>query len=400
MSLIGKPIEEVITSLYNSIRSKRDIITSIKKEYSIDNTDKDSFEISKLKLIDLLDEFDITISQSLQCIQTLQAEICNLKENQQEQSFNKALSIQAPSTIQNDDSLNYQIESLVPQNTNGNNVSVITTLTNNTQVYHKPKGVASGVQKQNKLNFDYSNIVLPQSAFSNISSSLSTITQKEINNKKNSMPNFLISYNDNEINKNEDNDSEKEPEVERSRIPIRQNLYNLSSITSQDNDSSVNIPSRREVLMSKVNQIEKEKRIKKLLNKICSVKSYKTYIADKYGNGKYETFLNKINKNEINIDTLEKELKIISDLVETDLHIKNRNYTTTTHSYRSNTPKRKKSMSKDKNKVNKDEDNANVYIEPVNFANILRGNDVRKKSTSKSKKQRTFSQDKKKDTCD
>ena len=400
MSLIGKPIEEVITSLYNSIRSKRDIITSIKKEYSIDNTDKDSFEISKLKLIDLLDEFDITISQSLQCIQTLQAEICNLKENQQEQSFNKALSIQAPSTIQNDDSLNYQIESLVHQNTNGNNVSVITTLTNNTQVYHKPKGVASGVQKQNKLNFDYSNIVLPQSAFSNISSSLSTITQKEINNKKNSMPNLLISYNDNEINKNEDNDSEKEPEVERSRIPIRQNLYNLSSITSQDNDSSVNIPSRREVLMSKVNQIEKEKRIKKLLNKICSVKSYKTYIADKYGNGKYETFLNKINKNEINIDTLEKELKIISDLVETDLHIKNRNYTTTTHSYRSNTPKRKKSMSKDKNKVNKDEDNANVYIEPVNFANILRGNDVRKKSTSKSKKQRTFSQDKKKDTCE
>lgn len=400
MNLIGKPIEEVITSLYNSIKSKRDIITSIKKEYSIDNTDKDSFEISKLKLIDLLDEFDITISQSLQCIQTLQAEICNLKENQQEQSFNKALSIQAPSTIQNDDSLNYQIESLVPQNTNGNNVSVITTLTNNTQVYHKPKGVASGVQKQNKLNFDYSNIVLPQSAFSNISSSLSTITQKEINNKKNSMPNLLISYNDNEINKNEDNDSEKEPEVERSRIPIRQNLYNLSSITSQDNDSSVNIPSRREVLMSKVNQIEKEKRIKKLLNKICSVKSYKTYIADKYGNGKYETFLNKINKNEINIDTLEKELKIISDLVETDLHIKNRNYTTTTHSYRSNTPKRKKSMSKDKNKVNKDEDNANVYIEPVNFANILRGNDVRKKSTSKSKKQRTFSQDKKKDTCE
>ena len=31
MSLIGKPIEEVITSLYNSIRSKRDIITAIKK---------------------------------------------------------------------------------------------------------------------------------------------------------------------------------------------------------------------------------------------------------------------------------------------------------------------------------------------------------------------------------
>ena len=147
--------QDLIPIIISDIESKRKIIDEYRSRFP---SNVDTITLNAFEFFDIIDEFEITISQSLQCIQTLQAEICNLKENQQEQSFNKALSIQAPSTIQNDDSLNYQIESLVPQNTNGNNVSVITTLTNNTQVYHKPKGVASGVQKQNKLNFDYSNV--------------------------------------------------------------------------------------------------------------------------------------------------------------------------------------------------------------------------------------------------
>lgn len=409
MSLLGKPIEEVISSLYDSIKSKRSVITNIKNDYNIENTSNDSISIPKLKLIDLLDEFDITISQSLQCIQTLQAEICNLKENQQEQSFNKALSIQSPSIIQNDDSINYQFDSIVPNANNNNNMSVITSLTNtnNTQqqIYHKPKGVAATMQKQNKLNFDYSNIVLPSNITSinnNISAtSLSTITIPHSENKKvKPMPNLLISYDTNKKDSiKDDNDSEKEPEVEKIKIPIRQNLHNIShssnnTIEIESNNNT--IASRRGVLMAKVNQIEKEKRIKKLLNKICSVTSYKTYITDKYGNGDYRVFSNKIKNNELDIDVLERELKIISDLVETDLHIRNRTNLTTNNSYRSNTPKRINSLSKGKNKSLNKEDNVNAYVEPVNFANILRGNNERKKSTSKSK--RIKSQEKKKDT--
>ena len=405
MSLLGKPIEEVITSLYESIKSKRSVITNIKNDYNIENTSDNSISIPKLKLIDLLDEFDITISQSLQCIQTLQAEICNLKENQQEQSFNKALSIQSPSIIQNDESINYQFDSIVPNN--NNNMSVITSLTNNNtqqQIYHKPKGVAATIQKQNKLNFDYSNIVLPSNMTTinnNISAtSLSTITIPHNDNKKTKeMPNLLISYDTNKKDSiKDDNDSEKEPEVEKIKIPIRQNLHNISHTsnnTIEVENNNVSIGSRREVLMAKVNQIEKEKRIKKLLNKICSVTSYKTYIADKYGNGDYRVFSNKINNNELDIDVLERELKIISDLVENDLHIRNRTNLTTNNSYRSNTPKRKNSLSKGKSKISNNEDNVNAYIEPVNFANILRGNNERRKSTSKSKRMK--SQEKKKD---
>ena len=75
MSLLGKPIEEVIETLYNSIKNKRQIINNIKKEYNINNDNLKEIKINRLKLIDLLDEFEVTISQSLQAIQTLKVEI-------------------------------------------------------------------------------------------------------------------------------------------------------------------------------------------------------------------------------------------------------------------------------------------------------------------------------------
>ena len=82
MSLLGKPIEEVIETIYNSIKSKRQIITNMKNEYNIDNNSFNDIKINRFKLIDLLDEFEVTISQSLQAIQTFKVEIFNLKEKQ------------------------------------------------------------------------------------------------------------------------------------------------------------------------------------------------------------------------------------------------------------------------------------------------------------------------------
>ena len=82
MSLLGKPIEDVIETLYKSIKSKRQIITDIKKEYNVDNDSFNDIKINRFKLIELLDEFEVTISQSLQAIQTFKVEIFNLKEKQ------------------------------------------------------------------------------------------------------------------------------------------------------------------------------------------------------------------------------------------------------------------------------------------------------------------------------
>ena len=82
MSLLGKPIEAVIETLYNQIKSKRQIITKIKKEYNIDKDNFTDIKINRFKLIDLLDEFEVNISQSLQAIQTFKVEIFNFKEKQ------------------------------------------------------------------------------------------------------------------------------------------------------------------------------------------------------------------------------------------------------------------------------------------------------------------------------
>ena len=82
MSILNKPIEEVIETLYNSIKSKRETINNIKNEYNIDNDTYKEININRLKLIDLLNEFEVTISQSLQAIQTFKVEIFNLKEKQ------------------------------------------------------------------------------------------------------------------------------------------------------------------------------------------------------------------------------------------------------------------------------------------------------------------------------
>ena len=69
-------------------------------------------------------------------------------------------------------------------------------------------------------------------------------------------------------------------------------------------------------------KIEKENKIKNLITKINSEESYKIYLGNKYGEGEYNQFLKKLNNNEIEIDSLENEVKLITDLVITDRNIK------------------------------------------------------------------------------
>lgn len=47
--------------------------------------------IQRFKLIELIDEFEITVSQSLQAIQTLQTELSNLKENKEGKLINRII---------------------------------------------------------------------------------------------------------------------------------------------------------------------------------------------------------------------------------------------------------------------------------------------------------------------
>ena len=437
MSLLGKPIEDVIAVLYKSIQSKREVIEGVKRECRLNEREegdgkgmKEVVEISKLKLIDLLDEFEITISQSLQCIQTLQAEICNLKENIGDTSTS--------STIKDFVGCS-SIEPISPQGKDVNNISVITTLTSNnnhnhsqsqSQVYHKPKlAVQVGKTNSSKLNFDYSAFlmsnnnsdnntqqqaqcvlngnILPPDITTNTNNNVS-ISMNNNDNIKNQLHHyppqhhhqpFTISY----TNDSDNHSDEEEPKIERTKVPIRQQLmistnrsYQFNNANNTEQQQHVpSITSRRDVLMSKVSQIEKENKTKQLIHRISTNVSYKTYITNKYGNGSYETFITKLNTNQININTLENELHIISQLIETDkslqkkknIHNTNNNNskyhtnTSTITKSRGNTPRK---LSKDRKPTEEHSDT--VYIEPVKFENTLRsGGDVLKQQRSNSK---------------
>ena len=89
MSSINKSIEEVIEILYNTIKSKKEIIHYFRKNHNVNNEKEQLITIQRLKLIEFIDEFEITVSQSLQAIQTLQTELSNLKENKEGKLINR-----------------------------------------------------------------------------------------------------------------------------------------------------------------------------------------------------------------------------------------------------------------------------------------------------------------------
>ena len=149
MSLIGKPIEEVIETLYNSINDKRQIINNMKTEFNINNDTIDELKINRLKLFDLLDEFEVTISQSLQAIQTLKVEIFNIKDKKaKEEKSNLAKEFKMEyKTNENKNYNNNKFDKL-----EYNKVENFFIAQNNFQKY---KNKNSGVTK--KYNFPYAN---------------------------------------------------------------------------------------------------------------------------------------------------------------------------------------------------------------------------------------------------
>ena len=143
----------------------------------------------------------------------------------------------------------------------------------------------------------------------------------------------------------------------------------------------------------KIINIEKENKIKNLLSKINSEESFKVYLSNKYGEGEYNQFLKKLKNNEIEFDSLENELKIIKDLVITDRNIrkqKNGNYKSIDNIFNNNNKYLKstnysRKNSKGNNSFYSNEGNPNEYIEPLNFANFLRGDNNIKKNKNKNR---------------
>ncbi len=452
MSLLNKTIEEVIQTLFNSIKSKKKIIKDIKNEFDLNNMNNTEITLSRLKLIDLLDEFDITISQSLQAIQTLQAEIFNLKENildennlidfNKENYNNNIINLNEENFNKNDLN-NNNIKNNLNKNNNKKN-NILNTIEKNKEkeeikneisiinenVNRTNQMINSIILNETKLNFDYSKLAeqynndnFNNKENNNNNNELLTINLDEKINKepdlkinKNKIKiqnNYEFEYdNKNNIEKNNNekkNNSpnlsgllinytnEPEPEEEHSKIPIRQSLKNLSKNHSNYlNNNNINntinsiekplsifldddnllIEPKKE-FSNKNNKIKKIKNIQFMLKKIENEEKFKLYLGKKFGNGNYENLVKNIKdfeKNNIDINDLEKELNIIIDLMKSNIE----------ENIPINHKINKKIINNSSNNILKNYNRENSikksnstdeYKEPINFANFLRGGD-------------------------
>ena len=428
MSLLDKPIEEVIETLYNSIKSKRAVITNIKKEYNIDNDNFNDIKINRFKLIELLDEFEVTISQSLQVIQTFKVEIYNLKEKQATEeilnltnefqmkyNFNNNISIPNKNNIL-DKNQNSIIEPKNDNNKNNNdnnnnlqnlNVKEINNENNNIKDF--------SILKEAKLNFDYSSL-LNNSEIS-LKTSITNLDKYKINNNKanstenNKVQNDINISQRNEENKNIINNDLKEEDIVEEQptklniniirsnnnlinkmeigenkeinkdnnlisknidfneynnkyysmrqsdiynnknynykfnllnndinteintkssdyiIPSKEynNSENMNSNNTFNENEIISLVSKNDILKEKYKKLENDEKINKLIEEIFSIKPFKLYILDKFGNGNKKIFFEKIKKGEINTDELESELNILKEIYDSnnnDIHDK------------------------------------------------------------------------------
>ena len=330
MEISTQPVEDIIPMIFSDIQSKRKIINEYRSRFP---SNVDTITLNAFEFFDIIDEFDITISQSLQAMQTLQTEIWNLQEKNQNNN-------------------------IIDKDTIGN------TMMNETS----------------KLYFDYSQV----KGYSqlNISDDVKK-SEDNVNKIKSELmckeSNIVVTENNEEPHIEENNILSNIQETDstnainevhlNTKIPIRQSLRQMiksgkkNTIETNNNETKGKSDST-------------EEKIKNLLTKIGTVERYRIYFADKYGQGDYDVFINKLNNNEIEKDVLMDELTIIADLMTKQL----------------DEGRTKKSVKRNYNKRSKEVVKSNAYIEPIKFSSYLRNGDDYKGKTKK--KNMSFSKEK------
>ena len=330
MEISTQPVEDIIPMIFSDIQSKRKIIDEYRSRFP---SNVDTITLNAFEFFDIIDEFDITISQSLQAMQTLQTEIWNLQEKNQNNN-------------------------IIDKDTIGN------TMMNETS----------------KLYFDYSQV----KGYSqlNISDDVKK-SEDNVNKIKSELmckeSNIVVTENNEEPHIEENNILSNIQETDstnainevhlNTKIPIRQSLRQMiksgkkNTIETNNNETKGKSDST-------------EEKIKNLLTKIGTVERYRIYFADKYGQGDYDVFINKLNNNEIEKDVLMDELTIIADLMTKQL----------------DEGRTKKNVKRNFNKRSKEVVKSNAYIEPIKFSSYLRNGDDYKGKTKK--KNMSFSKEK------
>ena len=390
--------EKLISKIFKNIESKTKIIEKYRNKYYNPNNLLDSIILGKLEFLEILNDFEEIISQSLQGMKTLFAEIRNLRDKKEmdekliKRRNNKNISLNMDksytayinkcankkenieqneknkSNLDSQESLFMNIYGYKNKN-NTNNKNNFMKLYFKKNTHYKQKNNKNSINnKKNNENISKTttrNTINENKNCSKINknTSVDSIGNKDVItydlslindlDKENQNPNkssLLINneYNTLNINTNNKNvqhrrilrldlkkkngDNKKiksnnsmcqryELELENTekdqtekievdvKFPIRQGIRNNCRRKSEQIESSKSeLLDRFNYNFSKNEIIEKIKKNTKI----------KEYFSKKYGDNKFEIFLNKFWKNKLNLIEINKELNIIIQTFQTD----------------------------------------------------------------------------------
>lgn len=365
--------EKLIMKIFKNIESKTKIIEKYKNKYYTSNNLLDSIILGKLEFFELLNEFEDIISQSLQGMRSLYAELRNLKEKKElennKNKYNKAKNnsinmeksysayLNKCSMIKDNKENEINKSQIEPKesfymNIFGKNYQNNNCMKNNfINLYYKKNTHYVSKNKKNSIfNKKYNenrnsvnenkNLFVLNKNISNDSSYNRDIVSYDLsltNNliKENQNQSSLIINDYNTINaiNNSNNQYRKILRLELKNKNNKMNKNNNSMMqryelelenTEKDNKEKIEVdvkfPIRQGIKRNSRKKTSKSELLDRfnynlnkneIIEKIKKNIQIKNYFSKKYGENKFENFLGKIWKNKLNLNEINKELNII-----------------------------------------------------------------------------------------
>jgi len=384
--------EKLITKIFNNIESKKEIIEKYKNKYYNSNNLLDSIIIGKLEFLELLNDFEEIISQSLQGMRSLYTELRNLKDKKElDNKFQKK---------KNNKLKNNSINMAKSYSAYINKCTMVKDnkeeKENNKSQLEPKESFYMNIYRNNKnnnmLKDNYINLYYKKNTHYVSKTKKNSIFNKQFNEKKskNEIRNSMNEKNNAlKLNKNISNDSSYNKDVISYDLSLTNNLIkenqNQSSLMINNDYNTINVNSnnqyrkilRLELKNKKFNNnrfnqnnsmmqryelelenTEKENPEKievdvkfpirqglkrnyrkksgqpinknnlidefnynsnknEIIEKIKKDVKIKNYFAKKYGDNNFGNFLNKIWKNKLDLNEINKELNILIKNVKT-----------------------------------------------------------------------------------
>jgi len=384
--------EKLITKIFNNIESKKETIEKYKNKYYNSNNLLDSIIIGKLEFLELLNDFEEIISQSLQGMRSLYTELRNLKDKKElDNKFQKKKNNKLKNNSLNmAKSYSAYINKCAMAKDNKEEKE------NNKSQLEPKESFYMNIYRNNKnnnmLKDNYINLYYKKNTHYVSKAKKNSVFNKQFNEKKskNEIRNSMNEKNNElKLNKNISNDSSYNKDVISYDLSLTNNLIkenqNQSSLMINNDYNTINVNSnnqyrkilRLELKNKKFNnnrfnqnnsmmqryELELENTEKENIEKIeVDVKfpirqglkrnyrkksgqpinknnlidefnynsnkneiiekikkdvKIKNYFAKKYGDNNFGNFLNKIWKNKLDLNEINKELNILIKNVKT-----------------------------------------------------------------------------------